>query len=135
MTHTSVLPYPTDMDQGISRRSLLAASSMAMPFSSLAQNGGETNSVPLPPFKADTEQQSGPKPLPQAPDERVGFAVVGLENLSVEQLLPAFASSRKAKVTALVTGSPDKGKLLAKRYGIPETSVYGYDEYRRIAGS
>lgn len=119
----------------LSRRSLLAASYMAHPmtiFSAQSSSeGGER--VKLPPFKAETEQQSGPPPAPLAPDERVGFAIVGLGNLSVDQLLPAFRHSQKAKVTALISGSPDKAKTLARQYGIPERSVYGYDDYRRLS--
>src|SRR3954447_21599787 len=108
--------------QALSRRSLLLASSIAVPAVSLAQTS-EADRVPLPPFKAETEQKSPHKPLPLGPEERVGFAVIGLGNLSVDQLLPAFSSARKARLAALVTGSPDKGKLLARRYGLAETSV------------
>lgn len=118
--------------QELSRRSLVAAGSLAFPLAVAGQAGGGGQQVLLPPFKADTEQQSGPPPAPWSPDERVGFALVGLGNLSVDQLLPAFAMSKKAKVTALISGSPDKAKTIAKQYGIPESSIYGYNDYRRL---
>lgn len=93
----------------------------------------EGQSFQLPPFKSETEQQSGPPPAPLPPGDRVGFALVGLGNLSVSQLLPAFASCRRAKCTALVSGSPEKARALARQYGIPESSVYGYDDYAKLS--
>lgn len=124
----------------VSRRSLFSAGALAAPLTMMAnaqsggrQGGSSEGRIQLPPFKADTEQQSGPPPEPDPPDERVGFALIGLGNLSVDQLLPAFGACRKAKVTALVSGSPGKARTLARRYGIPETSVYGYDDYSRLS--
>lgn len=94
--------------------------------------GGGGQQVPLPPFKADTEQKSGPPPAPLPPGERLGVALIGLGRLSVEQLLPAFRESQKARVTALVSGSPDKAKVLAKQYGIAEQSIYDYRNMDRL---
>ena len=128
--------------QDLSRRGLLTAGTLAVPLAltSEAQIGGQGGNssetpIELPPFKADTEQQSGPPPAPRPPDERVGFALVGLGNLAVDQLLPAFGSCHKAKVTALVSGSPEKARKLARQYGISETNVYGYNDYGRLAGN
>jgi predicted dehydrogenase len=115
----------------LSRRSLFAAGSLTFPLFAASQGGGGQQ-VPLPPFKADTEQQTGPPPAPTPPDERVGFALVGMGNLSVDQLLPAFGECKKAKVTALVSGDANKAKILARQYGIPESSVYGYGDYARL---
>src|SRR3954447_14395695 len=117
--------------QDLTRRSLIAAGSLALPLAAAGQSVAGQH-VSLPPFKSDTEQQSGPPPAPAPPEERVGFALVGLGNLSVDQLLPAFGACKKTKVTALVSGTPDKAKILAKQYGIPETSVYGYNDYGRL---
>ena len=90
-------------------------------------------SVNFPPIAASSEaveQDEGP---PLAPKDRVGFAVVALGRLSVEQILPAFAQSKKCKVTALVSGSREKLKALGARYGIPADSLYNYDNFERLA--
>ena len=62
----------------------------------------------------------------------VGFAAIGLGTIS-EIFMRACARSKKAKITALVTGHPDtKGKHYAALYGIPESSIYTYDTFDRI---
>ena len=85
----------------------------------------------LPPFNADTERKTE-TPMPFAPDERVGFAIVGLGRLSVEQLLPAFGQCKKAKPVALVSGSPDKAREIAAQYGILEKNIYNYQTYDQL---
>jgi predicted dehydrogenase len=64
--------------------------------------------------------------------KKVGFALVGLGRLSIGQLLPAFATCKNARVTALVSGHPDKAKDLAGKYGVPEKSIYNYDNFDSI---
>src|SRR4051794_26382336 len=68
----------------------------------------------------------------QPPGKKLGFALVGLGRLTIGQLLPAFASCQHARVTALVSGHADKAKDLAAKYGVPEKSIYSYDNYDSI---
>ena len=78
-----------------------------------------------------------------APDRRVGFAIVGLGRLTVDQILPAFGSSKYCKAVALVSGSDDgkqpggnnleKAYKLAQQYGIQRSSVYSYANYEQLA--
>lgn len=70
---------------------------------------------------------------PLSPKDRVGFAVVALGRLSVEQILPAFAQTKKCKLAALVSGTPDKVKMLGDRYDVPESSLYSFDCFDAIA--
>jgi predicted dehydrogenase len=65
-------------------------------------------------------------------DKRVGFAVVGLGRLSLENILPAFGQTKKARPVALVSGSPDKAKTVAAQYGIKPEAVYGYEKFEDI---
>ena len=67
------------------------------------------------------------------PGKRVGFAIVGLGRLSLEELLPAFGETKKARVVALMSGTPDKARLVAEQYGIAPDAIYGYDEWDRLA--
>jgi predicted dehydrogenase len=70
--------------------------------------------------------------VPDPPGRKLGWAIVGLGNLSINQILPAFARCEKSQVVAFVSGSPDKAKKLAARYGVDERNVYDYAGYDRI---
>lgn len=72
-----------------------------------------------------------PPPLPES--ERLGFAVVGLGKLALGEVLDAFAVSRRARLAALVSGNREKALRVAAQYGVPERSIYGYDDFDRIA--
>lgn len=62
-----------------------------------------------------------------------GYAVVGLGSLALGDILPAFASATHAKVTGLVSGDINKARETAAKYGVPETGLYSYDTFDRIA--
>jgi predicted dehydrogenase len=83
-------------------------------------------------WKSDVDQQSGPTPTPLPPNQRVGYAVVGLGHLSLEEILPALCSCKKSKLVALVSGSPDKMKKVAEQYGINPASCYSYQTYDQL---
>ncbi|MBD8554183.1 Gfo/Idh/MocA family oxidoreductase [Rhizobium sp. CFBP 8762] len=89
----------------------------------------ENNKVVFDPWRSPADAPSAPPPAPLAPEERVGFAVVGLGRLSLEEILPAFGETKKAKVVALVSGTPDKLKTVAKQYGIAENACYDYEGF------
>ncbi|KZB97798.1 Glucose--fructose oxidoreductase [Methylobacterium radiotolerans] len=92
----------------------------------------EDGKVKFPNWRAPADTPSAPPPAPLPPSERVGFAIVGLGRLSLEEILPAFAESKKAKPVALVSGSAEKLKTVARQYGIPEKACYDYAGFDRI---
>lgn len=128
----------------LSRRSVLSLSSAAV-LSGVA--GGRAaaapadidtgkvsdGSVQFAPIAAESEAAPNSDQRSLPPKDRVGFAVVALGRLSVEEILPAFAQTSKCKLTALCSGSPDKLKTVGARYGVPEQSLYDYDSFDRIA--
>ena len=135
-------------ENGVSRRQFLAKTSAAVLAAGIVtQSSGESEvfaqnnqqatpvdtqkPIQLPPFTAETERQSE-TPMPMPPDERIGFAIVGLGRLSLEQILPAFAQCKKAKPVALVSGSPDKARQVAAQYGIAQNNLYDYQSYDRL---
>lgn len=79
--------------------------------------------------EAGEGDQNGPLPEGQ----RVGFAVVAMGRLSVEQILPAFAHSRKAKLAALVSGFPEKLHVLGRQYGLGADRLFGYEAFEKLA--
>ena len=68
-----------------------------------------------------------------APARPFGYAIVGIGSLAESDILPAFADARQAKVTGLVSGDADKAREVAAQYGVPESGIYSYDTFDRIA--
>ena len=83
----------------------------------------------------DTQTEAPEKaPGPFEPlDKRVGFAIVGLGRLSINQILPAFGRSKLCKPVALVSGEPEKAAKIAGQYGIKPSSLYTYANYDQLA--
>ncbi|MCR5889038.1 Gfo/Idh/MocA family oxidoreductase [Hymenobacter sp. J193] len=88
--------------------------------------------IELEAWKSDVDPKSGPVPTPLPPDKRVGYALVGLGHLTLEELLPAFGECKKSKPVALVSGSPEKLKKVAAQYGIKPESCYSYQDYEKL---
>jgi predicted dehydrogenase len=57
----------------------------------------------------------------------IKYAVVGAGWISQQAFLPGVGQSANSKVTAMVTGDPDKAARLASFYGISQ--IVGYDGY------
>jgi predicted dehydrogenase len=68
-------------------------------------------------------------------EKRAGFALVGLGRLSIQELIPAFRVSKKAKLTALVSSDPAKAQKLAQENGVNSDSIYDYKNFGRIKGN
>jgi predicted dehydrogenase len=92
----------------------------------------EGGKVAFPEWRGPADAPSAPPAAPLPDDQRVGFAIVGLGRLSLEELLPAFAESKSAKLVALVSGSPEKMQTVARQYGVPAESCYDYAGFDRI---
>jgi predicted dehydrogenase len=71
-----------------------------------------------------------PTPLPV--EERVGYAVVGLGHLALEEVLPALAQCSWSRPAAVVSGDPQKAAHVAQAYGISPKSVYDYKTFDRL---
>jgi glucose-fructose oxidoreductase len=72
-------------------------------------------------------------PLPELPGKPVGWAVVGLGRLAVNQVLPAFRTCRRSGLAGLVSGRPEKARHLAQVHGVAPRSIYSYDDYDALA--
>ena len=70
--------------------------------------------------------------VPDPPGKKLGWAIVGLGSLAINQILPAFSQGEKSKVVALVSGHPDKANKLALRYGVSPKNIYNYQNYDSI---
>ena len=71
--------------------------------------------------------------LPQPPDERVGFAIVGLGAYALGQIIPNLSQSRRSRLAAVVSGNADKARTVARAYGLGDRHVYSYDTFDDVA--
>ncbi len=93
---------------------------------------GVEDPIVLEKWKSEVDQQSGPTPTPLPPDNRIGYAVVGLGHLALEEIIPAIGTCKKSKLVALVSGSPDKLKKVAAQYGVKPENCYNYQTYDQL---
>ncbi|SDV46246.1 Gfo/Idh/MocA family protein [Chitinasiproducens palmae] len=136
--HGDAQPAP-----GGARRNFLRAAGAGLAASiasgsALAAGTAETerNRVGFTPI--DDPKTEAPKSMPDpnaAPDDRIGYAVVGLGRLAVGEILPALAECKFSKIAALVSGDRDKALKLARQYGVKTESVYDYASYDRLASN
>ena len=108
----------------LSRRGFLQAAGGTLAATSFASSAPSPADAQVPNVK-----------LPEPPGKQVGFALVGLGNLAINQLMPAFARCQRAKLVGLVSGRPEKAKQLAQVYGVDPKNIYDYDNYERLAGN
>lgn len=78
-------------------------------------------------------RKSGIDELPE--NEKLGIALVGLGNYSTNQLAPALQETKLCRLSGIVTGTPEKEKIWAEKYDIPQGNIYNYENYDEIAGN
>jgi len=74
------------------------------------------------------ETQSTPIP----PQERIGYAVLGLGELTLEELLPALRSAKYSRIRAFVSDNKDKAVAQALAHGLTERDAYLYEEFEQL---
>jgi predicted dehydrogenase len=140
---------PTDLNRGVSRRRFLAGAALsgaaAITFPRmLAQPAEEVGGEPvtsmarssspskpgLPPL-APPDKQPPTLEIPK-PERKLGWAIVGLGELALEEILPAFGACKKSRLVALVSGHPDKARQLADVHGIDRKAIYDYANFDSI---
>jgi predicted dehydrogenase len=67
------------------------------------------------------------------PAKKLGIALVGLGYYSSGQLAPALQKAKNCYLAGIVTGTPAKAIDWAKKYNIPEKSIYNYQNFDEIA--
>jgi glucose-fructose oxidoreductase len=116
---------------GVSRREFLygvgGGTLIASQFAEAAQP-----SAPLAQGQPEPKLQRVGEP-PIEPSRRVGWAVVGLGKLALDQVLPAFGACGKSRLVALVSGDRAKAQRVASQYGVDPKHIYDYDSYDAIA--
>lgn len=118
---------------------LTGATAISIPGLSAQENAQGTNAVTslirpaasenasLPPL-APSDRQPPALQIPK-PEKKLGWAVVGLGELTLEEILPAFGATKRSKLTALVSGHPEKARQLAEVYNVPSKAIYNYENF------
>lgn len=110
-------------------------------LSSLAPAPNPTQSMPnsqdyvsLPAIKNVQTEVSEEAPGPfEGTDQRIGFAIVGIGRLSINQILPAFGRTKLCKPVALISGNASKAQKVAVQCGIKPSAIYSYSNYEQLA--
>ena len=107
---------------GTTRRTLLAGLASS-PFlaSAAAARAQEAIGQPL----------IGDPALPLPVNRRMRWAIVGLGTFAVGQVIPGFKDAGASRMTAFVSGNPQKARDLGARYGVDR--FYDYENFDSIA--
>jgi len=81
---------------------------------------------------APPEKQRPGLNIPKPPNKPVGWAIVGLGQLALAEVMPAFRETKLSKPVALVSGHPDKANQVAAFYGIDPKQIYSYENFDSI---
>ncbi len=92
----------------------------------------EPTQIKLPSLDDPSEQEKPPVPTYMKPDNRIGYAIIGLGHLTLNQILPAITQCKKSKLVALVSGEADKAANVAAQYGLNPKNIYNYQNYDSI---
>jgi predicted dehydrogenase len=121
----------------VSRRQALKAgivlTGAAGTLASARAGAAPAGAIKLPPLLGPGERESDTVQAPLPPENRIGFAVVGLGRLALQQILPAFGASKLCRPVALVSGDRAKATTVAAEYGIDAASIYDYRTFDRLA--
>lgn len=72
--------------------------------------------------------------VPAGKPNKVGWALVGLGVLTLDEIMPAFGAAEHSRPVALVSGHRDKAEKVAAFYGMDPAKIYNYENFReRIA--
>ncbi len=112
-----------------SRRNFLTTSGAVGTGLVTGAYGQEADSPPL----APPDKQPPDLELPEVVKRKLGWAIVGLGQLALEEVMPAFALCQYSKPVALVSGHPDKAKRVAAAYGMDSQNILNYDNFDRLS--
>ncbi|HEX6639270.1 MAG TPA: Gfo/Idh/MocA family oxidoreductase [Steroidobacteraceae bacterium] len=69
----------------------------------------------------------------QGTQRKLGVALVGLGSLSTNQIAPALQKTRNCRLAGIVTGTPAKAEEWKKKYDLPDSAIYNYQNMGEMA--
>lgn len=88
--------------------------------------------VKLEKWKSSADKSTPPPPAPIPENQRIGYAVVGLGHLALEEVIPALSGCKFSRLAALVSGDDKKMEKVALQYGVSPGSCYSYERFDEI---
>jgi predicted dehydrogenase len=70
--------------------------------------------------------------LAQGGDRKIGYCMIGLGRISMGHFMPGALASKNSRITGIVSGHRDKALAQAAKYGVPESSIYSYENMDQI---
>lgn len=125
-------------ETGISRRRLIKAGG-GIAAAGLVASGTIALAQPSAPVASGQPLPGGltlpTTPPPEPKPGSVGFAIIGLGDYALRQIMPRVQQSERAHIAALVSGNPAKLKQVGEAYGVPPEARYSYADFARIAAN
>ncbi len=81
------------------------------------------------PFNAQSEPG---QTTPPSKNKKIGYCIVGLGRISMDEFMPGVRLSRQSKIVALVSGHRSKAERVASQYGVASHAIYTYENYDTI---
>lgn len=125
-------------DHGMTRRRLIeigggvAAAGLMVPGA--AALGQQVRPVATGQPMPDGIELPAAPPRPPRPGS-VGFAVIGLGDYALKQIMPRVDQSDRTHIAALVSGNPEKLRRVGEAYGVPPEARYSYEGFAEIAAN
>ncbi len=82
--------------------------------------------------KSLAQSETGPPNSPSSNNKRIGYCIVGLGRISMNEFMPGVRISKQSKIVALVSGHRPKAERVAQQYGVAMHAIYNYDNYDTI---
>jgi predicted dehydrogenase len=70
--------------------------------------------------------------LGQSGDGKIGYCIIGLGRISMGHFMPGVVASKSSRITGIVSGHREKALVQAAKYGVPESSIYTYENMDQI---
>ncbi len=112
-----------------SRRSFLKQAGSAVALGAFA---GEGFSGVLPAETAIPQAENDSSNPSSSGGKKIGYCIVGLGRISMNQFMPGVKISKDSKIVALVSGHLDKAERIADEYDVPHNAIYNYQNYDSI---
>ena len=112
-----------------SRRSFLKQAGSAVALGAFA---GEAFSGSIRAETAIPQAENDSSNPPTTGGKKIGYCIVGLGRISMNQFMPGVKISKDSKIVALVSGHRDKAERIADEYGVPHNAIYSYQNYGSI---
>ncbi|MGH9617671.1 MAG: Gfo/Idh/MocA family protein [Acidobacteriaceae bacterium] len=114
------------------RRNFLKQTASALALGALAKEALPAAAL-VPSSMPQTSNTGTDSTMPPSPTSRkIGYCIVGLGRISMNEFMPGVTISNSSKIVALVSGHRDKAERIAAQYSVPRNAIYNYENYDDI---